>query len=117
MKLAVLMVRGRIGLAKPILDTLDQLGIPKKHSLAVVEDTPVVKGMLQKVKDFVTWGPVSEELIKQLQSKSKDEKKIRCSMHPPRGGYERKGIKTSFQRGGALGNRGEKMEDLVKRML
>jgi len=36
-------------------------------------------------------------------------------LHPPRGGYE--GIKHHFNEGGALGFRGDKINELVKRML
>ena len=38
-------------------------------------------------------------------------------LHPPRGGFERKGIKTPFSLGGVLGYRKEKMNDLVRKML
>ena len=47
--------------------------------------------------------------------KRKDKKMI--NLHPPRGGFERKGIKIPFKVGGALGYRGEKISDLIKRML
>lgn len=117
MKVAVLLIRGRINLSGSVRQTLDQLGLSRKHACAVVEESASVKGMLQRVKDCVTWGAVSEETVKQLQSKSKDEKRIRCHLHPPRGGYGKKGIKKPFAQGGALGARGEKMDDLVKRML
>ena len=39
------------------------------------------------------------------------------TLHPPRGGFERKGIKKSFNIGGALGYRGQKINDLIKRMV
>ena len=38
-------------------------------------------------------------------------------LNPPRKGFERKGIKVSFKAGGALGYRGEKINDLIQRML
>ncbi len=37
-------------------------------------------------------------------------------LHPPRKGYERGGVKHSFKAGGALGYRGEKINDLLRRM-
>jgi len=37
-------------------------------------------------------------------------------LHPPRKGYERGGVKRSFKAGGALGYRGEKINDLLRRM-
>ncbi len=36
---------------------------------------------------------------------------------PPRGGFDKKGIKKQYSLGGALGYRGEKINDLVRRML
>ena len=36
-------------------------------------------------------------------------------LHPPRKGYE--GIKRAYTTGGALGYRGKKINDLIKRML
>jgi len=38
-------------------------------------------------------------------------------LRPPRKGYERKGVKNSFSIGGALGNRREKINELIKRMI
>jgi large subunit ribosomal protein L30 len=38
-------------------------------------------------------------------------------LHPPKKGWERKGIKMPFNLGGALGNRGEYMNELVFRMI
>lgn len=38
-------------------------------------------------------------------------------LHPPRKGYGRKGIKQHFKVGGALGYRGEKINDLILRMI
>lgn len=38
-------------------------------------------------------------------------------LHPPRGGFERKGIKTPFSLGGVLGYRKEKINDLIRKML
>ena len=38
-------------------------------------------------------------------------------LHPPRKGYDRKGIKQPYTLGGALGNRKEKINDLILRMI
>ncbi|MBW2970579.1 hypothetical protein KY320_00300, partial [Candidatus Woesearchaeota archaeon] len=38
-------------------------------------------------------------------------------LSPPRGGFERKGVKNSFKSGGAAGYRGSKMNELIKRMI
>ena len=52
--------------------------------------------------------------------KAEKDKKGRIKpfrLNPPRGGFERKGIKVSFNSGGALGYRGEKINSLIKKML
>jgi large subunit ribosomal protein L30 len=38
-------------------------------------------------------------------------------MSPPRKGFERKGIKISYSIGGALGDRKEKINELIVRMI
>lgn len=38
-------------------------------------------------------------------------------LSPPRKGFERQGIKKPFKAGGALGNRGEKINNLIERMM
>ena len=38
-------------------------------------------------------------------------------LHPPEGGFERKGIKVPFSMGGVLGYRKEKINNLIKKML
>ncbi len=115
-KIAVILLRGLIGMNTDIRDTLRMLNLQKKLSLAIVEDNPVTKGMLQKCKDYITYGEISEETLKELNEKRPTENKF-YSMHPPKGGFERKGIKKSFSEKGALGYRGEKINDLIKKMM
>ena len=38
-------------------------------------------------------------------------------LHPPRKGFERKGIKMPFKLGGVLGPRGDKINNLIKKMI
>ncbi|MBR9677650.1 hypothetical protein GOV04_05920 [Candidatus Woesearchaeota archaeon] len=110
-KLGVILIRSTMSLNPDIKKTLELLKLSKKNSLAIVSDTPQYRGMLQKVKDYVTYGELDETLIKSF-----DKQKI-VGLHPPRGGFERKGIKKSFTQGGALGYRKEKINDLIKKMM
>lgn len=114
-KLALILIRGRIGFPGDVKDTLDMLRLKKKHACVIIEERENTKGMLQKVKDAITWGVVDEETIKLLEEKQ--GKKDVYHLQPPKGGFERKGIKKPFSLGGALGNRKEKMPELIKRML
>jgi len=86
--------------------------------------------MINKVKDYVTYGEIDKEtLIELLKSRSdeknpekaakeafdKGELKIVFRLHPPRGGM--KSIKKSFKSKGDLGYRGEEINKLLKRMM
>ena len=139
-KLVVVLVRGLVGIKKPIRDTLKMLRLTSKNTCVVVVNNPVYLGMLKKCKDYATWGDIDEETFKKLVSKrgkeflgrEKDSKgkytykfmeyegkkyKPYFTLNPPLKGFGRKGIKLSFKLGGALGNRGDKMKDLILRML
>ena len=63
---AVIRIRGRTGIRKNIADTLDMLNLTRISHTVVIPDTPSYKGMLQKAKDYITWGEVSEETFKKL---------------------------------------------------
>ena len=115
-KIAVILIRGLIDLRQDVKDTLRMLNLQKKNACVILEDNPVNRGMLKKVENHTTFGEITEETLKELQEKRPTETKY-YSLHPPRGGFERKGIKKPFNLKGALGNRGEKINDLIKKML
>lgn len=115
-KIAVVRVRGCIKEDKRIDDTLCMLGIRNKNSCVILERSPSVMGMIDKVKDYSTWGDIDEATIKELSSKRKIEGKT-FRLNPPKKGYGRKGIKVAFKVGGALGDRKEKINDLLRRMI
>lgn len=121
-KIAVVLIRGLIGIRHDIKETIFMLNLKKKHACVVIEDTPVYRGMLKKIQSYVAFGEITEEteklLVEKREAKRKDGSvKKYYSLAPPKGGFERKGIKKSFIEGGALGNRGDKMNDLIARMV
>jgi len=120
-KVAIILIRGRANINKDIIDTLDMLHLHRKHFCSVYEKTPVLLGMLRKVKDYVTWGEITEDNYKQLKEKrgEKSDNKLKpfFRMAPPRGGFERGGIKKPYSSGGVLGYRREKINDLILRMI
>ncbi len=63
---AVIRIRGRTGIRKNIADTLDMLNLTRISHAVVIPETPSYKGMLQKAKDYITWGEVSEDTFKTL---------------------------------------------------
>lgn len=116
MKIAVVRVRGQVRVRHDIARALEQLNLRKKHHATIVEESPSVLGQLKKVQSFVTWGPISAETEKNLMPRKIGEKNV-YALQPPRKGYGKKGIKLPFSKGGALGNRGEKINDLLMRMI
>lgn len=116
MKIAIIRMCGEIRINGEVASTLQMLNLPTKFSCNIIEDTKSNLGMIKKVKDQTTFGPVTEETIKLLKKREKKGQKG-YRLHPPIGGFERKGTKKSFKQGGALGNRKEKMNDLIKRMV
>lgn len=151
-KIAVVLIRGLVGTSPDVKKTLDLLRIRNKHVCVVVDDNEVNKGMLQKVKDYTTYGPIDEVFFKEMLDKRGEmigktklsESKIDTAklakeffagkikardfeeqnikphfrLHPPIGGFERKGIKMPFAKGGVLGKRDEEsIKALITKML
>jgi large subunit ribosomal protein L30 len=138
--LVIVRVRGVININSQLKSTFDMLNLINKNGCVVVKNNPVNVGMINKVKDYVTWGELDESVHKELMEKKADEFKSRTEdskklykynfveynkkkykkfirLHPPRKGYGKNGIKKSFKEGGALGNRGSKINDLLKNMM
>ena len=114
MILAIVRVRGLVGRNSAVEGTLQTLKLYKRNYCTTLEESPESLGMLTKVKDFITWGEVDEETLNILREKS--TKKF-YRLNSPKKGFGRKGIKYPFNKGGALGNRKEKINDLIKRMM
>ena len=153
-KLALIRLRSGIRAKGDVRDTLAMLRLHRINHLVLVDDNPSYKGMVQKVKDYITWGEIDAETLARLirkrgrlignrpitdeyvqeklgmtigefakkvvdgEMKLTDLPNIKpvFRLHPPRGGL--KGSKKrSFKEGGALGYRGEKINDLIERML
>ena len=118
-KLAAILVRGRMGTKPDTRAALDSLRLRKKHACVILDDTLVNKGSLATAKDFIAYGPVSNETLEELKkarSPIHEEVFTVFSLAPPKGGFERKGIKQPYTKGGVLGLRDE-MDSLIKKMM
>lgn len=115
-RIAIIRVKGLMKLQQGIKDTFQMLNLHCQNHCVVVESTPVIEGMIKKIKDFATWGEIDEETYKLLKE-GRDAGKKFFALAPPRKGYGRKGVKLPFNVSGALGYRGEKINDLIKRMV
>jgi len=143
MMYAVIRIRGTVNVAPRIKKGLLMMNLKRANNLSLWKEDAHSLGMINKVKDYVAFGKVTDEVLKELikerarpvietekvdskkafeeikKGKSLKEAGIKniFTMSPPQGGFERNGIKTPFKLGGALGNRGEKINDLIKRMM
>lgn len=115
MKFAIVRVRGTTGVVKDVKDTMNMLRLYKKNFCVLLEKNEVNEGKVNKCRYYVTWGEVNDEVAKKLTAKGKDAKFYR--LNSPKKGYGRKGVKVAFKIGGALGYRGEKINDLITRMM
>jgi large subunit ribosomal protein L30 len=154
-RIAIVRVRGDVGLSPEIRTALKLLKLYKKNYCSVWPNSPAVIGNLKKVKDWTTFGELDEETFTLLLKKrgklagnkplTEDylKSKVGCDLttfakkyfafeadlkdipglktffrlHPPQGGFERRGIKESFAAGGALGYRGKAINALLKKMI
>lgn len=66
---AVIRLRGSPGLSKKIRDTLEMLRLKAVNNCVLVPETPDYKGMLDVVKQTVTWGEVEKEVLVELLKK------------------------------------------------
>ena len=67
--IAIIRIRGSIGLKKPVRDTLLKLRLYKKNNCVIIPSTLVYIGMLKKIKDVVTWGEINKETLLSLLEK------------------------------------------------
>jgi len=120
-KLAVIRIRGSIGLKKDIKDTLSMLNLHRNNYCVVVPNNDNYLGMVKKVKDYVTYGELDDETYKLLVEKRGEKKGDKLKkffrLSPPKKGFERKGVKIPFKKKGAIGYRAGKINDLIKRMV
>ena len=138
---AVIRIKGQIGLRKGIVETLHRLNIRKKYSCVIFYNpSKEIQGMIKKSSDFTAYGEINKETLKELIEKRAQlidkTKKINVEdiiknlengkklkelnlkpffrLHPPRKGIN---TKSHFSQGGVLGNHKEKLNELIERML
>ena len=123
-EMAVVRIRGDKGVNSEILRTLKMLGLERPNYCVILPAVPSMTGMVRRARNYVTWGDVDAEtkgmLIekrgKRAASSGKNKRQI-FRLNPPKKGFGRKGIKKDFTIGGTLGDRREKINDLIKRMI
>lgn len=138
--IAAIRIAGRVGLRNRIKETLYKLRLRRKYSCVVFpENKEETKKALKNIRDYIAYGEINEETLKELIEKRgkpltkntkidtkkaietlKSEKSLEESgikpffrLQPPRKGIN---TKEHFPKG-ILGDHGEKINDLIKRML
>lgn len=152
--IAAIRVRGTANIEPSIRKTLETLRLMRPNHLVLLPEDKGATMMVQRAKDYVTFGEVDEKTLATLLEKRAEmengtkvtqealkEKKVTgfeelarqlmngktklrelgirnvFRLHPPRKGHKRKGIKAPYSMGGALGKRGEKINELIMRMV
>ena len=135
MTYAVIQIRSTVNAKKGVADTLKMLNLHRVNNCTIIPKNNSYQGMLQKTKDYITWGEINENTLKKLllhtspnlnantETITKDlltnKKKLQeithpvIRLHPPLKGY--RGIKKSYSMGGSLGYRGEEINELLMR--
>ena len=65
-KLAVIRIRGQIGLSRKVKDTLKMIHLFKRNSCVILDANPSYLGMLNLAKDYITWGELNETTFNAL---------------------------------------------------
>ena len=136
--IAVIRIAGQAGIRTDVEETLKRLNIHRKLTCTLVDSKDNKFNMVKSVRDFVTYGEISDELVKQiilnrgetLEGKKIAEKdvvkiiegikkgdwKIKkfFRLHPPRGSFK-KSTKIAYPKG-ILGENKD-IAKLIERML
>ena len=68
-QIAVIRIKGRVGLNKDINETLNRLRIRRKYTCVVLKGTKEELGMINKLRDFVAYGEMKDDVYKELVNK------------------------------------------------
>lgn len=139
---AAIRLKGLVKIREDFVDTLMLMRLNKKMHCVLLNDGSVEKGMLQKVKDRITWGEIDDETLAMLISKRArksgnvrlTEKEAEAAfkavkqtgklpedvnkvfrLTPPTKGFKFS-IKQQYPKG-ELGYRGKEINELLKRMI
>lgn len=66
MAYAIVRVRGHAKIQRKAVDTMDMMKLNRVNHCVVLPENMTTKGMLQNVKDFVTWGEIGPDAITRL---------------------------------------------------
>ncbi|MDD5332032.1 MAG: 50S ribosomal protein L30 [Candidatus Nanoarchaeia archaeon] len=65
-RIAIIRIRSGLKAKEQVEDTMKMLRLYKVNTCVVVPNTPNMVGMIEKIKDYVTWGEIDDKTMKQL---------------------------------------------------
>lgn len=63
---AAIRIKGTVNIKPDIKHTLKLLNLTRANHCVILEENPTTKGMLQTVKDYITWGEINKEILTSL---------------------------------------------------
>lgn len=137
--LAVIRIRGSVGVPARIKDTLKMLRLNQVNHCVILPKTPDFEGMLRKAMNYITWGEIKPGVlgaliakrgrgpgnkriegkdVKTLARKAAERQELKIKpvfrLSPPSRGF--RSIRRAFPKGDS-GYRGEKINELLERMI
>lgn len=67
--IAAIRVRGTTGVKGEVADTMKMLRLNRINHAVILDENPSYQGMLQKAKDYITWGEINEDTLTKVISK------------------------------------------------
>jgi large subunit ribosomal protein L30 len=114
-KIAGMLQKGKDLITWGIIDQDTLAKLLLKRGKIYTQDNKLIE--FSEKNDEAKAKKVAEELISGKATIKTLNLKPVFRLRPPRKGYERKGVKNAFSIGGALGNRKEHINELIKKMI
>lgn len=138
---AVVRIRGTVNVIPKAVKALEMLNLRRANNASIWPENDASKRMFKIVEHMVTYGKIDDATLTALiEKKGKsledklDVKKVMAdlkagktakqaglnncfTLSPPKGGFERKGIKTPYVMGGVYGERKDGVSKLIAKML
>ena len=64
----VVRVRSNVNVERSIRETMDYLNLTKVNHAVIIPENDQYRGMLQKAKDYITWGKATENTVEKMLS-------------------------------------------------
>ena len=66
MSWVVVRVRSDVGVERSIKETMHMLNLTKVNHAVIIPENDQYRGMLQKAKDYITWGEADKDLVETM---------------------------------------------------